>query len=149
MIVQLQPTNDYFNNALLALTDATPVVSLLTVPTLMLGTASITPNLGTVVADLVEATFVGYARSAVIVWDLPINDVDTTPTVQSPSHLFRCTADTTPNQIFNLAVTDGVAGQWCSVSWPPADPALQSRSSTREMGFRLSSRGILGMSQAI
>ena len=84
MIVPLQPTNYYFNNALLALTDATPVVSLLTVPTLMLGTASITPNLGTLVADLVEATFVGYTRSAVIVWDLPINDVDTTPTAQAP-----------------------------------------------------------------
>ena len=115
MIVPLQPTNYYFNNALLALTDATPVVSLLTVPTLMLGTASITPNLGTLVADLVEATFVGYTRSAVIVWDLPSGRTSNNAHGEALSKLFRCTADPTPNQIFNLAVTDGVAGSGAGI----------------------------------
>lgn len=110
MIVPLRPTNLYFN-AILAdiINPALAAPTVLAAAKMMLGTALITPGLTTTYADLVEATFGGYAQSATIVWGTPINDVDTTPTSISPSHLFRATSGTTPNNIQSVAITDGVA----------------------------------------
>lgn len=110
MIVPLQPTNYYFNNSLTGLINPTLAAPLLLAAAkLGAGKALITPSLTTVIADLQECDFVGYAESATIVWGTPINDADTTPTSISPSHLFRATASTTPNNVQNVFVTDGVA----------------------------------------
>lgn len=110
MNFQLFLTNYYYLNSLTALINpslAAPV--LLAAAKMGLGTASITPGLVTTEADLVECTFTGYAQSATIVWGSPINDVDTTPTSISPSHLFRATGTAITNTVNNLFVTDGVA----------------------------------------
>lgn len=109
-IFQIFQTNYYYLNSLNALINpalAAPV--LLSAAKMGLGTAVITPGLTTTIADLAEATFTGYAESATIVWGTPINDVDTTPTSISPSHLFRASGTAVTNTINNLFVTDGVA----------------------------------------
>ena len=131
MIVRLIPTNYYFLNSLEALINpalAAPV--LLSAGKMMLGTVLITPSLSTVYSTLVEATFTGYAQSATIVWGTPINDVDTTPTSISPAHLFRATDGVAPNQIYNVAVTDGVAptdtGILASGSFTPPIPIVNA-----------------------
>jgi len=124
MNVPLIPTNYYFNDILVnAINAGAPAVTKLSAAKLMLGTVFLQPGLLTTYAELTEATFTGYAQSATVVWGTPINDVDTTPTSQSPSHLFRCTAGGVTNQIYNMAVTDGVVapgtGILASAAWTP------------------------------
>ena len=126
--VPLFPTNYYFLNLLAAaINPAAPAPLLLGQGKMMLGQNFFNPGLLTTYALLNEATFDGYAQSATIVWGTPINDVDTTPTSISPSHLFRMTGVTTPNTIQSLAVTDGVA--------PPATGILASGSFAPGLGF--------------
>ena len=109
MNVPLFPTNYYFGLILgNIINPALAAPTLVAAAKLMAGTAQITPGLTTSYADLIEATFTGYAQSATIVWGTPINDVDTTPTSFAPSHLFRGTG-VVENNIYNVAVTDGVA----------------------------------------
>jgi len=106
----LVQTNYYYTNLLTAAINpalAAPV--LLAAAKMMLGTAAITPSLTIAFADLVEATFVGYAESATIVWGALLNEVDGSPVSDSPSHLFRATSNAAPNTIQAFGVTDGVA----------------------------------------
>jgi hypothetical protein len=110
VIIPLFPTNYYFKNTLTdAINPALAAPLLLAAAKLMLGTGSFTPGLGTSFADLVEATFTGYAQSATVVWGTPINDVDTTPTSISPRFIFAATATASVPAVTCLGVTDGVA----------------------------------------
>ena len=110
MNVSLQPTNFYFSSILTDITDpALAAPTILAAARVILGQNLIVPSLVTSYADLGECDFTGYARGIVIVWGLPINDVDTTPTSNSPAYLFRATGTAIGNNVQNVAVCDGVA----------------------------------------
>lgn len=110
MIVPLQVTNYYLLSILNNIIDpALAAPTLLAAAKSGLGITPIAPNLNTVIADVGEASYTGYAESATIVWTTPVNDVDSTPTSNSPSHLFRVTTTGATQNINNCFVTDGVA----------------------------------------
>ena len=126
MNVSLQPTNFYFSSILTDITDpALAAPTILAAARVILGQNLIVPSLVTSYADLGECDFTGYARGIVIVWGLPINDVDTTPTSNSPAYLFarlalpsattcktsRCAT------VWLLPVRD--SGVWCVCSTDP------------------------------
>ena len=69
----------------------------------------ITPAVTTLFSDLTRCVYTGNGESAVVVWDLPINEVDGTPTVWGAAHLFRMTGDTDTDVCNGICVTDGVA----------------------------------------
>lgn len=73
------------------------------------GQAIIAPAFNTVLADLDEATFIGYSRSGTIVWTALTNELDGSKTAFAPSQLYRCTTAGSPQTINNGFVTDGVA----------------------------------------
>lgn len=110
MIVPLYPTDYYMRNSLTGLINAALAAPLLlSAAKVMLGTANISPGLTTAFADLVEASYTGYAESATVVWAAPINDVDTTPTSIGALHVFLATGSGSTPGITCIGVTDGVA----------------------------------------
>lgn len=110
MEVQLVKTTLYWRDLLTnAVNAGTATLTLLSAAKLGAGTTVLTPNPTTVIADLGETTFIGYAESATIVWGLPVNETDGSVTSISPAHLFRCTTGGAEQAINNVFVTDGVA----------------------------------------
>jgi hypothetical protein len=62
----------------------------------------------TVLGDLTEATFTGYAASIALVWNPAYTQQDGTPTVDAPSVTFASTSPfTTGNTIYGFYVTNG------------------------------------------
>jgi len=75
---------------------------------LIVNNPAVTPN--TVWADLVEATFDGYARSAAVTWADPFTSSSTqVPVMAGDAKTFLCTGDTVVETVFFYAiVTDAV-----------------------------------------
>ena len=110
MEVQIVKTTVYWLDLLLNATNAgTPALTKLSAAKIGCGTTVLTPSPTTVIADLGEATFIGYAESTTIVWGLPVNETDGSVTAISPAHLFRCTTGGAEQAINNVFWTDGVA----------------------------------------
>ncbi len=91
-----------------AINPGTAVLTKLSAAKIGAGLTLVTPGPNTVIGDLGEATFIGYAESATVVWGAPVNEADGTVTSISPSHLFRCTTGGTVQTVQNVFVTDGV-----------------------------------------
>lgn len=67
---------------------------------------NITPSRNTVLADLIEADFDGYAAIAALVWSAPFLDVDGTALVMGADAAFIATGGTTPNTVFGWYLTN-------------------------------------------
>lgn len=66
----------------------------------------ITPDEDTVLADLTEADFDGYAESGAVTWGEVHNGNDGSVEMQAGSQEFHCTGGTTPNEIFGYMIVD-------------------------------------------
>lgn len=110
MNFRLVQTYYYFSSLLVNMIDpALAAPTLLAAAKIGCGQSVITPSPTTVIGDLGECDFTGYAESATVVWGPPVNELDGSVTSIAPSHLFRMTGATTPNTVNNVFVTDGVA----------------------------------------
>lgn len=107
---QLVPTTVYYTDIL---TDA--INPALAAPTILaaakqgLSNAAFTPGVGTTFADTPAPGWTGYAQSATIVWEVPVNEPNGGVTSFSPANLFRATAVAVPENVFGGILTDGVA----------------------------------------
>jgi hypothetical protein len=72
----------------------------------MLYTNNFSPSASTVIADLTEATFTGYARSAVVTWANAVLSNETSlPALLGDAKTFTVTAQTTPPEtVFGYAL---------------------------------------------
>lgn len=80
----------------------------------MLFQNDITPSKQTLLADLVEATFDGYARSAAVTWGTVGQTSTGAAEVYGDTKLFTSSGDTTPNTIYGFALvnTGGTAVEY-------------------------------------
>jgi hypothetical protein len=119
-------TTYYYTNTLTAIIDPTLAApTLVPVAKQILGNASFTPGVTTIFADLPAPAWTGYAASATIVWEAPINQPDGGAASLSPSALFRATAVASPETVYGGAMTDGVASPTTGIlgSWK-ANPTI-------------------------
>lgn len=73
---------------------------------LILFANNITPNKNTVLADLTQPTFTGYAVFGPVVWGSVMRDVDGTAIVVGGSHPFVCSGGTPTDIIYGWALTN-------------------------------------------
>lgn len=109
MGIPLIKTTAYYADVMTQDIALAPAATKLSGAKMGLGTGAISIGPTTLITDLIEAAFTGYARSATIVWGLPINELDGSVTSQSPSALFRCTVTGAGENIQNLFVCDSGA----------------------------------------
>jgi len=88
------------------LTELIDTGNLLDATTLILFQNDIVPTPATVMSDLTEATFTGYAAAAAIVWGTPYLDVTGIALVTAASHEFVSTGSTIGNIIYGWALTN-------------------------------------------
>lgn len=77
-----------------------------TTMTLRLYANPITLQRSTLLADLTEATFVGYAAAAGVTFSASYVDVDGSALALGADNVFICTSATTPNTIYGYYFTD-------------------------------------------
>jgi hypothetical protein len=81
--------------------------------------APVVPGDATQLADLTEASFNGYAPSAAIVWNVPVNDPNGGMLVDAPGFQFLATDGLVPNLLYGYWIQQDRAG-------PPATHKLIS-----------------------
>lgn len=69
--------------------------------------AALTKN--TILADLTEPTFTGYAISTAVTWSVPFNDPLNRTVVAGSSKNFICTGGTPDDTIYGYAIVDSTA----------------------------------------
>ncbi len=65
-----------------------------------------TPSIGTVIGDLIEADFDGYAASSAVTWGAVVQSSDGTPLVIGDTKTAVATGSTTPNTVYGYYYTD-------------------------------------------
>lgn len=63
-------------------------------------------------AEFIEATFAGYAASAVVVWGAAFMNQNNEAETLGPSILFAATDAVTPNQVHGYYITNGAGTVW-------------------------------------
>ena len=82
---------------------------------------NIVPNRSTLIGDLTEADFTGYAKVTAMVWGTPYYDVDGSALCFGTSHSFVATDAVAPNTIYGYYLTDS-ADAVLLATYPLASP---------------------------